>query len=882
MVQPTFKRSLQAVSSLLAVCWLIYGYYVYFSRPSRATLEEILEHGASLLTTSGILDVAIVLALWAASDFLGDRVLRALGMGFNRGAERVAFASAAGLAVLSLATTALTAANLLYRAAVGILVAVPALLWLWQRKSTFLRTLRTNELQAGSPQTSSATCQTSIGLASRTEPTRDGGTAETLCQRIAHGFLLVFVGTALAITLVSALAPPLEFDDLAYHLTSGKTYIQKHRFQALPQNPVTFMPKNVEMLYTLGMLLHNEVTAKLIHYLMGVLAMLATYALGVRLFSRNAGLAAMAILASSPLFLWEMRTVHIDVGLALYIFLSVYATVLWLKTEETGWPRLIVCFLGFGLGIKYHALFAVASLSLLVFLNWAILHKRPRKGLKAGFTILLIPAIGLLIPWGAINLYFTGNPVFPMLHDFFDSRYWTPELTEVVLGQQQEAGIPLSPENWTRLLTLPWQLFVTPTLFKGNLGPFFLLLAPFLFLQRRIGLELKLLLGFSLFYFLCWIATAQHARYLLPVLPGLALVLGWGLTGWLTLLRGRRLSRMFAGAVSILLALMAVLNLPLFKGDSEYGTSIRHTFPLQYLLGLESREAYLTRHIGNYPIIQFLNQLPGPKRMVFWWSSPAFYYLDGEASYIFSPVGPKLVTDDPKELYKALKENGITHVIAAQEGQNVHLLTRPEGEFVRNHLKRIYQKAATVLYEFSERPLHQETVHYDFLGHIQEATIRMPAEPAGKPNAAYRMVAGTEGDPRYSLVAFPPAEVEFNLTLCDRPVLQFAVGQAIPNCSGKGVFEIWLVKANGASQQIYSRALYAEKNPSDVGWFEERLELSDFARQKVKILFKTQRLEGGPCTWYCWGDPVMLSRPADSRSIQQEAVRPRAISTPSM
>ena len=73
------------------------------------------------------------------------------------------------------------------------------------------------------------------------------------------------------------------------------------------------------------------------------------------------------------------------------------------------------------------------------------------------------------------------------------------------------------------------------------------------------------------------------------------------------------------------------------------------------------------------------------------------------------------------------------------------------------------------------------------------------------------------------------------------------------------------MKANGASQQIYSRALYAEKNPSDVGWFEERLELSDFARQKVKILFKTQRLEGGPCTWYCWGDPVMLSRPADSR-----------------
>ncbi len=93
---------------------------------------------------------------------------------------------------------------------------------------------------------------------------------------------------------------------------------------------------------------------QLIHYLMGVLTMLAAYALGTRLFTRSAGLVAMAVLASSPLFLWEMRTVHVDVGLALYVFASLYATAVWLSKRDKGWYWLVICFLGFSLGIKYH------------------------------------------------------------------------------------------------------------------------------------------------------------------------------------------------------------------------------------------------------------------------------------------------------------------------------------------------------------------------------------------------------------------------------------------------------------------------------------------------------------------------------------------------
>jgi Dolichyl-phosphate-mannose-protein mannosyltransferase len=858
---PFPKKLLQPFFSLLAVGWLIYGYYCYLSSPTWEDSKQFLDHLKGVIDRSPVVDILIILGLWAASDFLGGRLLRLLGVRLNSGTERVALASAAGLAVLSLGTTVLTVANLLYRAAAWTLVSVPVILWLWRRAA--------GSPEIGDPQ-DSRTNQTRPSSLTTQETAQQGANNTppffSLGERVAHGFLLAYTGTALTVTFLSALAPPLEYDDVAYHLVSGKTYIQKHRFQALPLNPVTFMPKNVEMLYALAMLLHNEITAKLVHYLMGLLTMLAAYGLGARLFSRTAGLVAMAIMASSPLFLWEMRTVHIDVGLALYVFLSLYATVLWLSTKEPGWYKLIICFLGFGLGIKYHALFALGSLCLLIFLSWTISYKNPQKGLKRSFTLLLISSVGLLIPWGTINLDFTGNPVFPLLHDVFHSRHWSPELSEVIFGQQKDAGIPLALANWRDWLNVLWTLFISePEKFKGNLGPFFLLLLPLLFFQRRVRAEAKLILAFSSIYGFLWLLTAQHARYLLAVLPGLAVLSGIALAGWLGLRHGRA-ARGFAWAVSVLLALMAIFNLPFFEhAGSRYGSTIMETLPLQYLLGLESKEQYLARHIENYPAVQFFNQLSGPKHLLFWWNThPPIYYVNGPASYLFTPFVPHLFGEDPAEIHRLLKENGVTHLLTARASQDVYLITRPEGEFARTYLKPVFQKNACVLYEVASEPLNQEVVHYDFLTHIGEAAIRMPAEPVSKPNTAYRIVAGGEGDSRYSFLAFPPAEAEYSLSLCEQPVLQFAVGQTIPSCSGKGSFEIWLGEATGEPQRIYSRELYAEKNPSDVGWFEERVDLSAFASKQVKITFKTKHLEGGSCAWYYWADPVVLSKPQRS------------------
>jgi hypothetical protein len=71
---PILSKRLNVAFSALALGWIIYGYHRYLSSPDWEALKEILapfEAFESFIVTSGILDLVIVVGLWAASDFLG-------------------------------------------------------------------------------------------------------------------------------------------------------------------------------------------------------------------------------------------------------------------------------------------------------------------------------------------------------------------------------------------------------------------------------------------------------------------------------------------------------------------------------------------------------------------------------------------------------------------------------------------------------------------------------------------------------------------------------------------------------------------------------------------------------------------------------------------
>ncbi|MFN8007050.1 MAG: hypothetical protein U0V70_08545 [Terriglobia bacterium] len=320
--------------------------------------------------------------------------------------------------------------------------------------------------------------------------------------------------------------------------------------------------------------------------------------------------------------------------------------------------------------------------------------------------------------------------------------------------------------------------------------------------------------------------------------------------------------RIGAHVLGCLLLLMAVFNSPLFEqygASSRYGMGIWETLPLRLLLGKETRESYLNRQLPNYPVVEFYNQLPRPKKVLFWWNTTAsIYYADSQALWLYSPQVLRSFGRDPKKLHRNLVESGITHIITGQPGQSGHLIVQPEGEFVRHYLKKLFQKNATILYQVLPAPVDQEFVAYDFLSHIGEAQVKMPNRPEGR---GLVLTSSIQDDQRYVLMTSPPAEVEYSLTLGQLPKLRFAIGQSIPHCSGRASFQVWIV-SNGQREQIYERELFAEARQQDVGWFNEEVDLKSYSGQNVRIIFRTEYLEGESCTWYAWADPVIVCNPS--------------------
>jgi hypothetical protein len=182
----------------------------------------------------------------------------------------------------------------------------------------------------------------------------DGDAASPLAK-IASFFLIAYACSVLLVVFVSALAPEIEYDPLAMHLNAARTYAEVHRLTAITDIPQTFFPRNITMLYTLGMLLHGETTAKLLNFLLGLLTIWVTYSFA-RLWFFSA-----AILLASPLFVWEMKTAHLDLGFTLYVGLALYATVQWLENSDASWFRLAILFTAFSLGTKYQALFSLSA-----------------------------------------------------------------------------------------------------------------------------------------------------------------------------------------------------------------------------------------------------------------------------------------------------------------------------------------------------------------------------------------------------------------------------------------------------------------------------------------------------------------------------------------
>lgn len=664
-----------------ALVWLIYAFHRYLPNLNLPAFKQIVHLGRVFMIRSGLVDLALILWVAGAAYVIGSKLLSYGGARFVSRLECAVFSMALGLAGLSLFTLFLSLVNGLYRSvAYGLLALItiaglPEIRDLWSNRH--------------------AVNVSSLSL-----------TPGEKWLMIATG---VYTGVLLLFTLISALGPEIEYDSLVYHLTGPKKYVQAHGLLRIPDIPYTFFPKNVEMLFTLGMLLHNEVTAKLVHYLLGILSWLGVYTFARRFFSRPVGLLAALIFISSPIVLWELRTSHIELGLALYIFLALYALLVWLPSGEKIWWQISLLCIGFSLGIKYHGFFGLFALALIVFgyFRYSV-RSGARPSFASAFQFLFLGSLGFL-PWALVNGFQAHNPVFPFLNDLFHSPYWSPEQTALAMHEFDKPGYQLQLSNGLRLLNVLWVMVTDPTdVPQGNIGPFILLFVPLLLYQRHFDARIKALLAFSLLYHLLWLFTVRCGRYYIPIQMSLGVVAAYALVSLWSLRNGMK-ERILAAVTAGVISLMFLFNTPFFERygtGSRYGASLLWSFPLNLLLGREARDAYMARNVDSYPVICRLNALSDARKVLFctFTQLPAALYLNADLVYHYSRTAARTIQNkNADEAYRLLRAASVTHVLASPMDQGYFLLTHPDGLFVKKYLRKIYQDNDVLIYELAGR-----------------------------------------------------------------------------------------------------------------------------------------------------------------------------------
>jgi 4-amino-4-deoxy-L-arabinose transferase-like glycosyltransferase len=227
---------------------------------------------------------------------------------------------------------------------------------------------------------------------------------------------------------LAALTPEVRHDAIDYHIQFPSLYAAGGRIADESWSVMSYLPFNMEMLYTLALLWGRDTACKLLHFSFGVFALVGITGLGRRWYRPRTGLFAAVLFAVTPQVARISMTSFNDLAAALFATLSL---ALWfehwngrsLAGERGTLPGLHLVFaalmMGLALGVKWSA-FPVLLMPLLVAHGWFLLTNRTpvgRAALELGL-LLLLPLL-LFAPWCIRNYLFTGNPVYPLFNGLF-------------------------------------------------------------------------------------------------------------------------------------------------------------------------------------------------------------------------------------------------------------------------------------------------------------------------------------------------------------------------------------------------------------------------------------------------------------------------------
>ncbi|CAN5287580.1 hypothetical protein BH20ACI2_BH20ACI2_26590 [soil metagenome] len=441
--------------------------------------------------------------------------------------------------------------------------------------------------------------------------------AESRVPERANGFdrvLLLLIAIPVLLAFIASLAPPTAKDTLLYHFAVPKAFIAQGSNAFIEGNIASYLALGTEMHSVWAMLLGGYVSPRAAEAAAGsslwaffplVLAVVFGWARELDL-SRRSSLLAVVMVAAVPTVYHVAASAYIDLALTLFVTLAIYSLTRWWKTLEGGWLVFVAIFLGAALSAKLTTVFVIAAFALMILLRVRKEQEtRPdRMGTIAigGFAALAL-AGAIASPWYLRTWAETGSPVFPFYMSIWEGKAegWDVERSNLFQAMNSQYGGV--DKNAIDYLASPWNLSVEaqpekPEFFDGVLGVAFLLGLPLLVLalwQYDIPIDIKIVTGTAAIVFMFWLFSSQQLRYLLPILPVLAIAI--------VMSAGKVFER--AGRARLLAR--AALGIAAAAGLTVSAAWFLQRAPLRVVLGGESRDEYLTRNLDYYPYYHTLN-----------------------------------------------------------------------------------------------------------------------------------------------------------------------------------------------------------------------------------------------------------------------------------
>ncbi|NWG14391.1 MAG: glycosyltransferase family 39 protein [Acidobacteria bacterium] len=525
------------------------------------------------------------------------------------------------------------------------------------------------------------------------------------------GLSAVFLGIGLA----SSLAPELSFDALNVHLPYARDSAAAHRTAFEPNNWSSAMPALPLMGYVTAFVFSGVTLAKLFSLTCYLAAGGVVYSFAARMWGRSHAGVATLLFLSCPVAIYEATTALIDLPLTLYSAVAVLALLEWVMSGRQAPLWLSAVALGLGLGCKYHAVFWLPPILLVVFWHvWMV--ERPRAShamLRAlGYAMIVFVVAS---PWLLRAWWYTGNPVFPLANGWFQSPYFPPSMEAAAKAMYDNEGVGRSP---VALALLPWTVTFNPAPFRGTLGILFLpglVLAIF----RTRDRMLRHALSVAGFYFYAWALSAQEIRYLLPLVPVLALLAAVGFLGKprslypLPAAPGAPRGNLAARSGTAVVLVGALMSLPSIYPLWARGWTYWHAYqsPLRYLLGRQTAMDYLGRDIPSIHVYDYINRnLALPSRVLLL-NDASQFYSTVPTLYSFTVEGERILLQEKEEdVLAKLRESRISHVLLNYNGiaplpgvaqrKGVYFFLDPG--FQERFLETVFSRNNVALYRFRQ------------------------------------------------------------------------------------------------------------------------------------------------------------------------------------